>query len=128
MLKTLSRREEVFSYIPGKTNIIKHKIELSDNDPVRFRPYPLPYAMRENLKKEIEDLFSLEVIRESSLSFATPIVVVKKKEGSDRICVDYRKLNKLTVADPKPMTVARDLFQWLGKSKFYCKIDLSKGY
>ena len=53
---------------------------------------------------------------------------MKKKNGSDCICVDYRKLNKLTVADPEPMTTAEDLFQRLGKSKYYSKIDLSKGY
>ena len=53
---------------------------------------------------------------------------MKKKDGSDRICIDYRKLNKLTVADPEPMTTAEDLFQRLGKSKYYSKIDLSKEY
>ena len=54
---TLSKYEEVFSDVPGKT-----KIELTDNNPVRSRPYPLPCAMRENLKKEIEDMLSLGVI------------------------------------------------------------------
>ena len=50
MINTLSRHEEIFSDIPGKTNVIKHKIELTENNPVRSRLYPLPYAMRENLK------------------------------------------------------------------------------
>ena len=81
--------------------------------------------MRENLKKEIEDMLSLEIIRESYSSFASPIVIVKKKDESDRICVDYRQFNKLTVADPEPMTTAEDLFPRLGKSKYYSKIDLS---
>ena len=98
--------------------MIKHKIELTENDPVRSRPYPLPYAMRENLKREIDDMLSLGIIRESSSPFASPIVIVKKKDGPDRICVDYRKLNKLTVADPEPMTTAEDLFQRLGKNKY----------
>ena len=111
MMNTLSRHEEDFSDTPGKTNMIKHKIELT-----------------ENLKKEIDDMLSLGIIRESSSPFASPIVIVKKKDGSDRIRVDYRKLNKLTVADPEPMTPAEDLFQRLGKSKYYSKIDLSKEY
>ena len=55
-------------------------------------------------------------------------MIVKKKNGSDRICVDYRKLNKLTVADPEPMTTAEDLFPGLGKRKYHSKIDLSKAY
>ena len=128
MINTLSRHEEVFSNIPGKTNIIKHKIELTENNPIRSRPYPLPYAIRKNLVKETEDMLSLGIIRESNSTFASPIVIVKKKDGSDHICVEYRKLNKLTVADPESMTTAEDLFQMLGKSKYYFKIDLSKGY
>ena len=128
MMDTLVRYAEVFSDIPGKTDMIEHKIELTNNNPVRSRPYPLPYAMRENLKREIQDMLSLGIIRESNSPFASPIVIVKKKDGSNRICVDYRKLNKLTVADPEPMVTAEDLFQRLGKSKYYSKIDLSKGY
>ena len=108
--------------------MIKHKIELIENDPVRSRPYPFPCAMRGNLKKEIEGMHSYGIIRESNSSFASPIAIVKKKDGSDRICVDYRKLNKLTVSDSEPMTTAKDLFQQLGKRKYYSKIDLSKGY
>ena len=128
MMNILARYTEVFSDIPGKTDMIEHKIELTDNDRVRSRPYPLPYALRENLKRGIEDMLSLEIIRESNSPSASPIVIVKKTDGSDRICVDYRKLNKLTIADPKPMITAEDLFQRLGKSKYYSKIDLSKGY
>ena len=55
-------------------------------------------------------------------------MIVKKKDGSDCICVDYRKLNKLTIVDPEPMITAEDLFQRFRKSKYYSKIDLSKGY
>ena len=128
IMDTLVRYTEVFSDIPGKTDMIEQKIELTDNNPVRSRPHPLPYALRENLKRKIEDILSLGIIRESNSPFASPIVIVKKKDGSDRICGDYRKLNKLTVADPDPMITAEDLFQRLGKSKYYSKIDLSKGY
>ena len=127
MMDTLVRYTEVFLDIPGKTEMVEHEIDLTDNNPVRSRPYPLPYALRENFKREIEDMLSLGIIRESNSPFACPIVIVKK-DGSDRICVDYRKLNKLTVADPEPMITAEDLFQRLGKSKYYSKIDLSKGY
>ena len=122
MIDTLVRYTEVFSDIPGKTDMIEHKIEITDNNPVSSRPYPLPYAMRKNLKREIQEMLSVGIIRESNSPFASPIVIVKKKDGSDRICVDYQKLNKLTVADPEPMITAEDLFQRLGKSKYYSKI------
>ena len=72
MMDTLERHTEVFSDIPGKTDMIEHKIELTDNNPVRSRHYPLPYAMRENLKKKIGDMLSLAIIRESNSPFAHP--------------------------------------------------------
>ena len=80
-----------------------------------------------NHKKKIEDMLSLGIIRELNSSFAFPIVIVKKKDGSDRICVDHRKSNKLTVADTESMTTAKDLFERLGKIKYYSLTDLSKG-
>ena len=62
MMSNLSRHKEVFSDIPGKTNMIKHKIELTETNPIRSRPYPLPYAMRENLQTEIENMLRLGII------------------------------------------------------------------
>ena len=56
------------------------------------------------------------------------IVMVKKKGGSNRACVDFRKLNKITKVDPKPMTTAEDLFRPLSGKKYLSKIDLTKGY
>ena len=61
--------------------MIEHKIELTENNQVQSWPYPLPYAMRENLRKEIEDMLSLGIIRESNSLFASLMVVVKKKDG-----------------------------------------------
>ena len=55
-------------------------------------------------------------------------MIIKKKDGSNRVCVDYRKLNKLTIFDPEPMPAAVDLFQKWNGDKFFSKIDLSKGY
>ena len=74
--------------------------------------------MLENSKKEIKDMLSLGIIGESNPPFAFSIVIVKKKDKSNLVCLDYQKSNKLTVADPEPMTTAEDLFQRLGKSKY----------
>ena len=73
-------------------------------------------------------MLDLGIIRASTSPYGSPIVIVKKKDRSSRICVDYRKLNKVTVADPEPMKTSEDLFQRLGKSNYFSKIDLSKGY
>ena len=62
MTDTLARHTEVFLDIPGKTNMIDHKIKLTDNHPVRPRPYPLPYTVRENLTREIKNMLSFGII------------------------------------------------------------------
>ena len=63
------------------------------------------------------------MVRPSTSPYSSPIVMVKKKDGSNRVCVDFRKLNKITEVDPEPMTTAEDLFR-----KYLSKIDLTKGY
>ena len=68
------------------------------------------------------------VVRPSMPPYASPIVMVKKKDGSNRVCVDFRKLNKITEEDPEPMTTAEDLFRRLNGKKYLSKINLTKGY
>ena len=128
IMDVLGKFNDVFTDVPGKTNFIKHRVELTENEPIRSKPYPLPYTVREELRGEIKEMTSLGIIRESNSSYASPVVNVKKKDGSNRVCVDYRELNKLTVADPEPIATAEDLFQRLGRSRYFSKIDLSKGY
>ena len=118
----------LFTEAPGTTDLAQHHIKLTSDEPVRSRPYPVPYSMRESLKKDIADMIKMRVIRESDSPYASPVVVVKKKDNTNRVCVDYRKLNKLTVIDPEPMPTAEHLFQKLSGDKFFTKNDLSKGY
>ena len=73
-------------------------------------------------------MINMGVIRESTSPYASPVVVVKKKDNTNCACVNYRKLNKLTVFDPGPVPTAEHLFQKLTGDKLYSKIDLSKGY
>merc|ERR1711893_285211 len=68
------------------------------------------------------------VIRESTSPYASPVVIVKKPDGSDRVCVDFRKINKVSVFDPEPMVTAQDQFAQLSNSKYFTKLDFTKGY
>ena len=114
--------------MPGETDVIQHQIRLTDDTPIRCKPYPLPYAMREELRNEVDTMLEMGVVRPSTSPYAPPIIMVKKKDGSNRVCVDFRKLNKITEVDPEPMTTAEDLFRRLSGKKFLSKIDLTKGY
>ena len=73
-------------------------------------------------------MMKMGVIRESSSPYILPVVVVKKKDNTNCVCMDYRRLNKLTVFDPEPMSTAEHLFQKLNSDKYFTRIDLSKGY
>ena len=96
--------------MPGETDVIQHQIRLTDDTPIRCKPYPLPYAMQEELRNQVDTMLEMGVVRPSTSPYTSPIVMVKKKDGSNRVCVDFRKLNKITEVDPEPMMTAEDLF------------------
>ena len=91
-MKVFRKYEEIFTEIPGNASVIKHKIDLTDDRPIRCKPYPLPYAERGEIREEIKNMMDTGIMRESSSPYAS-LVVVKKKDGSNTMCVDYRKLN-----------------------------------
>ena len=128
VMEVLRRYEEIFTEIPGRASVIEHKIDLNDDRPIGCKPYPLPYAKRGEIRKDIKNMMDTGIVRESSSPYASPLVVVKKKNGSNRMCVEYQKLNLVTVADPAAVSTSKDLFGKLGKCQYYSTIDLSKGY
>ncbi|XP_068208535.1 uncharacterized protein [Palaemon carinicauda] len=126
--RILQEYKNVFTDVPGRTNVIEHVINLSSKGPVRCRPYPVPYALQQDIDREIERMLKLGVIECSNSPYATPLIVVKKKDGSNRMCLDFRKINKLTVFDSEPMPDQNLIMTRVSKSRYFTKIDLSKGY
>jgi len=120
---------DVFSDLPGLCNLGKHSIKLTTNEPVQSKPYSLPYAMRTVVDQEIDAMLKMQIIESSSSPYASPMVIVKKQDGhSNRVCIDYRKLNKITIFDAEPMTQMSEIFARLAGDQFLSKFDLSKGY
>ena len=70
----------------------------------------------------------LGIIRKSDSPYASPVVVVKKKDVSNRICIDFRRLNKITVTDPQPVPSSAESFLGMSEDKYFSKLDLTKGY
>ena len=124
----LYRYQDVFTDVPKRTTLMDCKIELTTNEAIRSRPYPVPQAMRETIRSEVEDMLRLGVIERSDSPYGHPIVIVKKADGSNRFCIDFRRLNKVTVFDPEPIPDPKDLFARLAGSVWYSKIDMTKGY
>ena len=113
---------------PGKTNLAQHRITLTTDEPVKAKIYPLPYMMRDTVNNEMQQMLDLDIIEQSESPFATTVVMVRKKDGSNRVCIDYRQLNRVTIFDPEPMPRHEDIYAKLSKDKFFSKLDLSKGY
>ncbi|VUZ56485.1 unnamed protein product [Hymenolepis diminuta] len=112
----------------GRSNIIKHVIDTGDAKPIAQRPRRTPAQYQEFVREEIANLLKNKVIRPSSSAWAAPIVVTKKKNGSLRLCMDYRKLNAVTKRDQYPMPRIDDGFDYLSGSQYFSTLDLRSGY
>ena len=107
---------------------MEHKIETEDASPIRLPPYRLPLAPHVYLREEVKSLLTMGIIVPSKSHWAAPVVLVPKKDGSKRLCVDYRKLNLITRADPYPIPRVEDLIDDIGREKYITALDLTKGY
>ncbi|XP_055858752.1 uncharacterized protein LOC129921099 [Episyrphus balteatus] len=112
----------------GRTRLIEMEIELNKIEPISQNPYKVPYAKREVLSSMISKLLAADIIQESKSDFAAPVVLVKKKNGEDRMCVDYRRLNMVTkkVNSPSPL-IEEELNNLVGYS-YFIVLDLASGY
>jgi len=119
---------DVFSDRPGCTDLLEHDIKLSTETPIRMRPYPIPYSMIDTVNTEVSKMLNLGVIQTSTSPYSSPIVIVKKKDNTNRFCIDFRALNSQTVFDAEPMPNAEEMFAKLAGYKYFSRIDLSKGY
>src|ERR1043165_2030263 len=125
----LLKFQSVFNDIPGKTTLVSHDVRLVEGArPVRQSPYPLHPERLALVNREVKDLLKLGIIEESESTWAAPIVLVPKPDGSLRLCTDFRKLNTVTVPDPFPMPRVETLINRVGQAKFLTKLDMTKGY
>ena len=126
--KLLEEFPHVLRNEPGNTGSAELKIEMVDEVPVQLAPYRIPDKLKLGVKAELDGLLEAEIISSSTSPYASPIVPVTKPDGSVRMCVDYRKLNEKTVADPYYMATLDEIVERVGQSKVLSKIDLAKGY
>lgn len=104
------------------------KIRLTDNKVICYRPYRLAPIEREKITETVKELIECGIIRESDSDFASPVLLVKKKDGSDRMCIDYRALNKIIEKDRYPLPLIEDQIDRLGNADYYISIDMKNGF
>lgn len=112
----------------GKCHKIKMSIDLKTDVPINKRPYRIPFAKRERVSKIIGDLLEHKIICPSDSEYSSPIVLVEKQNGEDRLCVDYRELNSITLKQPFPMPIMEELLAQLAGNKFFTTLDFMSGY
>ena len=116
---------EVFSDMPGKTNVCKLVIKTKEAPPISSMPYRVPDRMKEGVRQEVNKLVEMGVVVPSTCPWASPIVPVPKSDGSIRLCIDYRSI---TEADPYYMTTLEEILERVGGSRCVSKLDLCKGF
>lgn len=112
----------------GCAKDVSMTIDLVDDRPVVYRPYRLSYSEREQVRTIVQDLLDNDIIQESSSDYASPILMVKKKTGEQRLCVDFRAVNSKTRKDCFPLPLIEDQLTNLSGNAFFTTLDLASGY
>lgn len=127
----VEKNADIFSQHPmdfGHTKTMQHEIPLIDPKPFRLPYRKIPPSQWQDVRKLLKDMEEAGVIRPSKSPYASPIVVVVKKDGSLRICVDYRRLNSCSTRDAFPLPRIEDALEALGQAKYFSTLDLTSGY
>jgi transposase InsO family protein len=112
----------------GITDAVSHRIPLEDDTPIKQRHHRIPPAMYEEVRKHLEEMKGFGAIRPSKSAWASPAVLVKKKDGSLRFCIDFRKLNSRTPADAYPLPRIEETLEAMRGSRWFSSLDLKSGF
>ncbi|XP_077531284.1 uncharacterized protein LOC144143395 [Haemaphysalis longicornis] len=123
----LQAYQSIFSDLPGKTDLVECTLRSTSTKAVHIPQYPIPLALVEAVEEEVQEMLRLGIIEKSKSSNHAPVVVVRKPDGTIRLCIDFRELNRLLVCDREPIPRIDVLLALVAK-KFFSKFDFTKGY
>ena len=112
----------------GRTRLTSHKINTGDTQPVCQHARRLPFHQQQEVRGLLDDMLSRGIIEPSCGPWASPIVLVRKKDGTTRFCVDFRRLNDCTRKDAQPLPRIDDTLDALGGARYFSTLDLASGY
>lgn len=112
----------------GRTNILKHDINTGNSSPIAKQAYKSNPVKKTFIENEIKDMEKRGIIRKSKSPWASPVVIVDKKDGTQRFCVDYRGLNKVTKIDRYPLPRIDELLETFRTANWFTTLDLASGY
>uniref|UniRef100_A0A914HQZ2 RNA-directed DNA polymerase n=1 Tax=Globodera rostochiensis TaxID=31243 RepID=A0A914HQZ2_GLORO len=129
--EVISEFEEIFAlndFELTQTSLAEHEIDTGTASPVKNRMRPVPYAYREKVSGMIQEYLERDIIQASNSPWASPIVLVPKKDGSLRFCVDYRGINAVTKKDAFPLPNIDQILMSLTGKRFFSTLDFLSGY
>ncbi|KAE9180298.1 hypothetical protein PF004_g24881 [Phytophthora fragariae] len=112
---------------PGRTDLLEFSIDTGDSAPIKQRPYRVSKAEGDVMESAIQQYQELSLIRPSSSPWASPVLMIRKPDGGIRFCIDYRRLNAVTIKDCYPMPLIDDILDVLGKAKLFSTMDIASG-
>ena len=125
----LEQASSQLSDVPSLTSTLQHEIHLIDTNDFKLQhSYPIPYALEETLKSELEKWEDMGIVEKSNSQYCSPLLAVRKKDGSHRFCLDCRQLNIQTKIDQEPIGDPQQIFSQLAESQWFSKLDLAAGY
>ena len=113
---------------PGRTNLVEHQIVVEAEGPIKQSVRRPPIHLKEAANEEVQKMLREGIIEPSNSPWASPVVLVRKKDGSLRYCIDYRKLNAVTRKDSYPLPRIDDSLDTLRSAKYFTTLDLASGY
>ena len=131
MAEVIQNRAEAFMKNEedlGFTDKVQHRIRVKSNQPIALPFRRIPPQQLDEVGKHLRDLLKKDIITESTSPYAAPIVIVRKKDNSIRLCVDYRRLNDETIPDAFPLPRIDESFDLLAGAKYFSTLDLGSGY
>ena len=112
----------------GSTNVVTHSINTGDSPPIKQPVRRIPFALRRKVEELVDDMLQKKVIHPSKSPWASPVVLVAKKNGDTRFCVDYRRLNSVTKMDVYPLPRIDDMLDSLSEARVFSTLDLASGF
>ena len=128
LLGLLDEYGDIFSETPGCTSTVEHDIVLTSTSRVQAKIYPVPLHLKPYFEEEVNRLFEQGIIQRSSSQHCSPVVMVRKADGSYRMAIDYRQLNSITMFDAEPScNIEEELYRFYG-ANYFSELDLCKAY